>query len=109
MNAPDTTAAESQPIIISPPPPPGIDPTIFAARLALEDAQRARAERIDMIAISAFTLVDDDHPDGLVVLAGEELQISAFDEARYTGKLRRKRVPNPSAAAIADGRRGAPS
>lgn len=101
------TAAETQ-LIITPPvtTPPGIDPAVFAARLAYDDKERAKGERLAMIAVAGFTLVDDAHPGGLIVHAGEELEISAFDEARFGGKLRRKRVPNPSAAAVADGRGG---
>ena len=107
MSAQDTTP-DPRPISLSPvPAPPGIDPAIFARRLAYEDAQRAKAKRLQMIAVASFTLVDDDHPNGLVIEAGAEISISAFDEARFGGKLRRKAMANPSSSAVADGRAGA--
>ena len=62
----------------------------FARRLAADDAARAKAATVTMIAIAGFTLVDDDHLEGVVVRAGEEFDVSAFDEARFTGRARRK-------------------
>ncbi len=54
--------------------------------LASHDAARAAAPQVTLICVAAFTIVDDDHPDGRVVNRGDEFTISEFDLPRYLGK-----------------------
>ncbi|MBN8906110.1 MAG: hypothetical protein BGO51_06480 [Rhodospirillales bacterium 69-11] len=54
--------------------------------LAEHDTARAAAPRVLLVATTAFTLVDDENPDGRVVNMGEEFEVSEFDLPRYIGR-----------------------
>lgn len=67
--------------------------------LAQHDRRRAELPTHTLVATTAFTLVDDDHPEGRVVNMGEEFEVSEFDLARYIGRgLPRKNDPDDAKA-----------
>lgn len=62
------------------------DMDALARQRADEDKQRAAHRKIKLVAVTAFTLFEDDNPNGRVVQAGEEFEISLFDGHKYAGK-----------------------
>lgn len=58
----------------------------ISALLASHDAKRAKMPKVTLVAVTAFTIVDDENPDGRRVEMGQEFIISEFDLPRYHGK-----------------------
>jgi hypothetical protein len=54
--------------------------------LASHDAKREKMPKVTLVAVTAFTIVDDDNPEGRRVEMGQEFVISEFDLSRYHGK-----------------------
>ncbi|MBI0434000.1 hypothetical protein [Roseomonas sp. KE0001] len=54
------------------------------------DRARAAAPRITLVAITGFTIVDDLHPDGRIVEAGDEFTIADVDLPLYAARGRLK-------------------
>lgn len=50
------------------------------------DAQRAKLPVHKLVAVTDFTIVDDEHPEGRIVKMGEEFDVSEFDLPRYLGR-----------------------
>ncbi|MFZ6761313.1 hypothetical protein [Pseudoroseomonas sp. WGS1072] len=50
------------------------------------DRARAASPRITLVAITGFTIVDDLHPDGRIVEAGDEFEISEVDLPLYSAR-----------------------
>lgn len=55
-------------------------------KLAEDDAKRAAMPKIKMVAITGFTIISDDFPDGRVIECGEEFEISEFDLPTYSAR-----------------------
>lgn len=62
----------------------------LSRQLAAHDDARARVGRTILVAVTSFTIVDDENPDGRVIEIGQEFEVSLFDLPRYLGRGRLK-------------------
>lgn len=59
----------------------------FERKLASDDRAREKAKKVTLMAVTAFTIFgEEDHPDGRIVNAGDEFEVSEFDLPRFIGK-----------------------
>lgn len=58
-------------------------------RHAAEDALREESGEVEMIAITGFTLVTDEHPEGRAILPGRPFTIFAYDVPSFLGRARK--------------------
>lgn len=59
----------------------------FERKLAADDKARESAKKVTLMAVTSFTIFgEEDHPDGRVVNAGDEFEVSEFDLPRFIGK-----------------------
>jgi len=59
---------------------------------ALEDVQREKLGSARVVAITSYTVFDDENPDGRVVKAGDEFDMPRYDLAAFEGKVRLKEL-----------------
>ncbi len=50
------------------------------------DERRAKGLKVMLKAVTPFTLVTDEHPEGKVVNRGDEFEVAEFDLPRYLGR-----------------------
>ncbi|MBP0492173.1 hypothetical protein [Roseomonas indoligenes] len=70
------------------------DMDALARQRAVEDETRNRMGKTTLVAVTSFTLVDDENPTGRTILSGSEFEVSLFDLQKYAGKGL-PRAPDP--------------
>lgn len=62
------------------------------AQQAEDDKQRAEGGTVRVVALTSYTVFDDENPRGRVVRAGEEFDLPRFDLPGFEGKVRLKEL-----------------
>lgn len=70
------------------------DMDAMSRQRADEDAERAKAPKTKLVAITSWTHHDEKHPNGRLIKMGEEVEVSNYDLIKYAGKAL-PRAPDP--------------